>query len=133
MISSIEYLDGDVSDLLAEYVNQRGNYQKVIKDIYKLIDVNRCAKYLRSFDSCKNIGIKERLNIAYELLTNNNRCNYIHNWPTKPPYFAYYSLNKLLQISNEDYIIKETKWKLKRYPPPYNRYKLNNLNKSCLV
>lgn len=129
MISSLEYLDNDVSCLLNEYINHKKNYDKIIKDINQLIEINMFAKYLTSFHACKGILIKDRLKISKELLINKKRkINYIYNWPTKLPTFVKYKPEELYRLNNEDFIIKETGWKLKKYPPPNKKkYKLNNL------
>ena len=51
MISTLDYLDNDVSNVLSDFINVRRNYDNVIKDLKVLINVNILAKYLTSFDN----------------------------------------------------------------------------------
>ena len=73
MISTLDYLDNDVSNVLSDFINVRRNYDNVIKDLKVLINVNILAKYLTSFDNYNyyNYFNKEQdtLRLAYNLIT----------------------------------------------------------------
>ena len=147
MISSLDYLDYDVSNVLSEYINIRRNHDNVIQDIDQLININICSEYLKSFDAfgwreypySHPVSGKERLKYANYLLTSDRKTNLLHNWPTKYPKFytnkpvirgnmpPQVIIDTLIRVSNEDYIIKETNWRLKRFPPDKNKYSINQL------
>jgi len=150
MISSLDYLDNDVSNILSVYINTRKNYDNVLKEIEQLIDINIFANYLKSFNACKMVyrisrsdpyfdqvasryferNEQHRLKIAYQLLTDDRKTRLLHNWPTKHPYFYQNRRGRdtLIRVSNEDYIIDETKWKLKIFPPDKDKYSINQLS-----
>ena len=136
MISSLDYLDNDVSNVLSDFINVRRNYDNVIKDLKVLINVNILAKYLTSFDNynsnCYNYFNKEQdiLRLAYNLITEKKKTRWLHNWPTKPTSFVPWNWTYkqlLIKKSNEDYIIGTGHWKLKKFPPNKNKYSLNRL------
>ena len=196
MISSLDYLDYDVSNVLSEYINIRRNHDNVIQDIEQLININICSQYLKSFDALRGApgalssifilkGQNRRLEHANYLLTSDRKTNLLHNWPTKYPDFyrqpfrlvitgpypshsvlransweadhstqlldcadmmpfqtqggelwahaccktrgALGGRDTLIRVSNEDYIIRETNWRLKKFPPDKNKYSINQL------
>tara|TARA_B110000285_G_scaffold219430_1_gene270012 strand:- start:834 stop:1298 length:465 start_codon:yes stop_codon:yes gene_type:complete len=139
MISSLEYLDNDVSNVLSEHIGIRKKYNNVIKELEELIKVNRCAKYLETFDFLKYHGHGQmyrdhnkdkqfRLKIAYDLLTCKSMTKWLENWPTKFPRFSGKGRDKLRRVNDEDYVIEGLGWKLKRFPPNKNKYPLDNLS-----
>jgi len=138
MISSLEYLDNDVSNVLSEHIRIRKKYNNVIKELNGLINVNRCAKYLETFDFLKyhrlldrdhNEDKQFRLKIAYDLLTYKRKTRWLENWPTKLPRFSGGRRRDILrQVSDEDYVIEGLGWKLKKFPPSKNKYLLENLS-----
>ena len=128
MISSLDYLDNDVSNVLLDYINTRRKYNNVINDLKVLINVNILAKYLETFDNY-NRG-QDILRLAYSLITRERKTSWLHNWPTKPTSFVSRSWTHrqhLIRKSNEDYIIKEGNWRLKKFPPNKDKYSLNRL------
>ena len=50
MISVLDYLDNDVSHLLSIHIRDRRTYNDMVKELKKLVDMNICAEYLKSFD-----------------------------------------------------------------------------------
>ena len=151
MISSLDYLDYDVSNVLSEYINIRRNHDNVIQDIEQLININICSQYLKSFDALRGApgalssifilkGQNRRLEHANYLLTSDRKTNLLHNWPTKYPRFytnkpvirgnmpPQVIIDTLIRVSNEDYIIRETNWRLKKFPPDKNKYSINQLS-----
>jgi hypothetical protein len=133
MISSLEYLDNDVSNMLSEHIGIRKKYNNVIKELEELIKVNRCAKYLETFDFLKYHGQmyrdkQFRLKIAYDLITYKRKTRWLENWPTKFPRFSGRGRDKLRRVNDEDYVIEGLGWKLKRFPPNKNKYPLDNLS-----
>jgi hypothetical protein len=82
---------------------------------------------------------KERLRYANYLLTSDRKSNLLHNWPTKYPDFytnepvirvcmsPQIIPDTLIRVSNEDYIIKETNWRLKEFPPDKDKYSIDQL------
>jgi hypothetical protein len=139
MISSLEYLDNDVSNVLSEHIEIRKKYNNVINELEELIKVNRCAKYLETFDFLKYHGHGQmyrdhtkdkqfRLKIAYDLLTCKSMTKWLENWPTKFPRFSGKGRDKLRRVNDEDYVIEGLGWKLKRFPPNKNKYPLDNLS-----
>ena len=134
MISSIDYLDNDASNILSEYINTRKNYDNVLKELNHLIDINICAKYLESFDSYKyhkyHFKGQRILKFAYDLLSNKRQTIWLYNFPTKFPMFYnnWKGRDILIRTSDEDYIIKETQWKLKGFPPIKNKYTINHIS-----
>jgi len=133
MISSLEYLDNDVSNVLSEHIRIRKKYNNVIKELEELIKVNRCAKYLETFDFLKYRGQmyedkQFRLKIAYDLLTCKRKTYWLENWPTKFPRFSGRGRDTLRRVNDEDYVIEGLGWKLKRFPPNKNKYPLDNLS-----
>jgi hypothetical protein len=119
--------------MLSEHIGIRKKYNNVIKELEKLIKVNRCAKYLETFDFLKYHGqmseLKQfRLKIAYDLLTCKRKTRWLENWPTKFPRFSGRGRDKLRRVNDEDYVIEGLGWKLKRFPPNKNKYPLDNLS-----
>ena len=149
MISVLDYLDIDASHVLSEHINRRRTYKNVMKELNRLIDVNICATYLKSFDFCKhemfdcpNLLIEQeqiRLTISYNLLTCDRKTRWLYNWPTKFPHFysnrripwpgamARRERETIIRINSEDYKIKEMNWKLKIFPPNKDKYLINSL------
>ena len=136
MISSLEYLDNDVSNMLSEHIGIRKKYNNVINELEELIKVNRCSKYLETFDFLKyrgqmyrdhNKDKQFRLKIAYDLITYKRKTRWLTNWPTKFPHFSG-GIDTLRRVNDEDYVIEELGWKLKRFPPNKNKYPLDNLS-----
>jgi len=138
MISSLEYLDTDVSNMLSEHIGIKKRYNNVINELEELINVNRCAKYLETFDFLKchgqmcrddNKDKQFRLKIAYDLLNSKRKTRWLENWPTKFPRFDDRGDDVgLRRVNDEDYVIKELGWKLKRFPPRRGKYPLKQLS-----
>jgi hypothetical protein len=138
MISALDYLDYDVSHLLSSYISNRRQSNNVLEELNRLIDVNVCAKYLRSFDFNKTLrhtitGNQMRLMIAEDIIINQRQTGWLHNWPTKSPSFylnisrSNHKRDTIKRISKSDALIKETGWRLKRFPPDKDRYQINTL------
>jgi len=145
MISALDYLDTDASRILSEHINGRRTYKNVMKELNRLIDVNICATYLESFDFCKtsygysNAGYQLRLMISDNLLKNKRKTCWLYNWPTKITHFysnrrtpwpgamARRERDTIVRINDEDYKIKETNWRLKRFPPNKDKYQIDTL------
>ena len=139
MISSLDYLDNDVSHLLSRHISARRTYNNVMKDLNKLIDMNICAKYLKSFDfnetlrGCKNpSSMQIRLRIAEDILSSEKKTGWLYNFPTKFP--GFYDLSRpgckrdiIKRLRWNDYMIEETGWRLKIFPPPKDLYQINKL------
>ena len=135
MISLLDYLDNDVSELLSHYIHTRRDHNDILREINQLIDINICSEYLKSFDACKySLHGKERLEFANYLLTSNTKTNLVYNWPTKYPSFyknifrrSNQKRDTLIKVSDEDYIIEDTGWKLKTFPPNKDKYPIHRL------
>ena len=132
MISSLEYLDYDVSNILSEYIRARKNYNNAIKGLNELIEVNRCAKYLKNFNCFRDREYDDkqrRLILAFNLLNQKKKPYFIENFPTKVPnYYRLKRRDKIKIIDSENYIIEGLGWRLKIFPPRKNRYQSENLS-----
>tara|TARA_B110000285_G_scaffold124766_1_gene140816 strand:+ start:1079 stop:1495 length:417 start_codon:yes stop_codon:yes gene_type:complete len=129
MISSLDYLDIDVSDMLSGYIGPRVKYGYVIKELEKLIDVNICANYLRTFDSINSNY--NSLELAHDLYTNHKDSGWLSNFPTKQPTWTPLVRRKgerIVYVGNDDYRIVGLGWRLKKFPPDKNKYQVYNLS-----
>jgi hypothetical protein len=142
MISALDYLDNDVSHLLSVYISNRRQSNNVLEELNRLIDVNICAKYLKSFDFDKTIRHTShdeqprlqqmRLMIAEDILNNERQTQWLYNWPTKLPSFhpkprSNHKKDTIRRLSNTDAVIDGTGWRLKRFPPDKNSNQIDTL------
>ena len=72
MISSLDYLDYDVSNLLGEYVQdlreKKKKYKKVVNQLQYMIDFNIHIQYLRKFTKFKKRYIPYHIGSHYDNL-----------------------------------------------------------------
>ena len=147
MISSIDYLDYDVSNLLGQYIKdlreKKKKYTIVINQLQYMIDFNIHIQYLRKFTKFRKRYIPYHIGSRYgnlwedkklvegtiEFLKQDKKTDYVHDWPTKNPVFA----DKSCYPTNEP--IRKTRfndgsqWKYHSYPP--KRISLNHLPSMC--
>ena len=147
MISSIDYLDYDVSNLLGQYIKdlreKKKKYTIVMNQLQYMIDFNIHIQYLRKFTKFRKRYIPYHIGSRYgnlwedkklvegtiEFLKQDKKTDYVHDWPTKNPVFA----DKSCYPTNEP--IRKTRfndgsqWKYHSYPP--KRISLNHLPSMC--
>ena len=127
MMSCLDYLDYDVSLLLGRCIDYRKRFNKVIKELDKLINFNVHIKYFQSFNVPDLDGC--RIKLINNIMTTRRKSRWLHNWPTKPPHFNYNPRNIVKKLK-DNYIIQFKKgdsWKLKQYPPNKELYVLDKL------
>lgn len=147
MISSLDYLDYDVSNLLGEYVQdlreKKKKYKKVVNQLQYMIDFNIHIQYLRKFTKFKKRYIPYHIGSHYdnlwedkklvegtiEFLKQDKKSDYVHDWPTKNPVFAdksCYPTNKPIRKTRFN---DGSQWKYHSYPP--ERISLIRLPSMC--
>ena len=127
MISVLDYLDYDVCLLLGRYIDYRKRFNKVIKELDKLINFNVHIKYFQSFNVQGLNGC--RIKLIKKIMNTRRKSRWLHNWPTKPPHFNYNPRNIVKKLK-DNYIIQfnnGNSWKLKQYPPDKQLYVLDRL------
>ena len=129
MIPSIlDNLDNDVSKLIGEYIKYRNNYNNVIKELNNHIKINKLAIYLTGFKVYRHLRFDQRLKESKRLLENKNG-NYLYDWPTKTTSFIKLNPNEVIKITHNNYIMKETGWRVKKFPSLKN----NRLRKIKII
>ena len=147
MISSLDYLDYDVSNLLGEYVQdlreKKKKYKKVVNQLQYMIDFNIHIQYLRKFTKFKKRYIPYHIGSHYdnlwedkklvegtiEFLKQDKRTDYVHDWPTKNPVFADKSCYPTNKPKTKKRFNDGSQWKYHSYPP--ERISLIRLPSMC--
>lgn len=135
MISSLDYLDYDVSNLLGEYVQdlreKKKKYKVVMNQLQYMIDFNIHIQYLRKFTKFKKRYIPYHIGSHYdnlwedkklvegtiEFLKQDKKSDYVHDWPTKNPVFADKSCYPTNKPKRKKQFNDGSQWKYHSYPP----------------
>lgn len=146
-MSSLDYMDIDVSSYLSGFVQARRKYNEVMKqlkyyaefniNIQHIAHISRDSRTRRHYHIGMNPDIikpwknKELCYATKQIVDTRYKSQYLHVWPTKPPTFAT-NLEGIQHINrnNAVFIFEDgSSWKLKRYNP--GRYKPRYLASMC--
>ena len=146
-MSSLDYMDIDVSLYLSGFVQARRNFNEVMKQLEYYAEFNINIQHISriSQDSRERRNNRRRMNpdiikpwknkgLCYatkQIVDTRYKSEYLHVWPSKPPTFAT-NLEGIQHINRNNAVIRfedGSSWKLKRYNP--GRYKPRNLPSMC--
>jgi hypothetical protein len=142
-MSSLNYMDIDVSSRLSGFVQARRNFNEVVKQLEYYAEFNINIHYLSNFkvfrDRRVRMGMdrkkpwvnKELYFVTKQIVDTEDKSEYLHVWPSKPPTFAA-NQSGITRVNRDNAVIKfedGSSWKLKKYTP--ERYKPRNLASMC--
>jgi len=143
MISSIQFLDNDTTNLLGEFIKNKKNNNKVINElkdnILFTIHINYYDKYFQS----KDCHLNNMLNNKYETIDKikkiMNKQGWIVDFPTK----FNWEISKDIRINRNfkieshrnNLMLREhkTNWKYRSYPPHSRHYNIKDLLKNIKI
>lgn len=146
-MSSLDFMDIDVSLYLSGFVQARRNFNKVIKQLEYYAEFNINIQHLARIsrdpgtrrhnhrrmnpDIIKPWNNKGLCYATKQIVDTRYKSEYLHVWPSKPPTFAT-NLEGIQHINRNNAVIRfedGSSWKLKKYKP--ERYKPKNLASMC--
>ena len=146
-MSSLDYMDIDVSSYLVGFVQARRHFDEVVKHLEYYAEFNINIQHFAriSQDSRARRHNRRRMNpdiikpwlneeLCYttkQIVDTRYKSEYLHVWPSKPPTFAM-NLEGIQHINSNNAVIRfedGSSWKLKKYKP--ERYKTKNLASMC--
>jgi len=147
-MSSLDYMDIDVSSYLSGFVKTRRKYNEVMKQLEYYTEFNINIQYIARIsrdsrtrrhytvgrmnqDIIKPWKNKGLFYTTKQIVDTRYKSEYLHVWPSKPPTFAT-NLEGIIRVNRDNAVIRfkdGSTWKLKKYTP--ERYKPRNLASMC--
>ena len=139
MISSIQFLDNDVSNLLKKFIKNKKNNNKVIDELKDNILFTTHINYYDKYFQSKNYHLENMIENKYETINNIKKIIGKYGWivdhPTKfnweismvrnNRHFKIDSHSNNLLLKN-----KKTGWQYRSYPPHIRHYNSKDLLKN---
>jgi len=138
MISSIDYLDIDVSELLGKYIQTKKKNNIVINELKDNINFTTHINYYDKYFHSKNYYLKHMIDNKNETLEKINKIKgmkgWIVNYPTKfdwkiDNYLKIKHFNTEKHHNNLKLVDKTTGWQYRSYPPHSRHYNPKDLLK----
>ena len=139
MISSIQFLDNDTSNLLDKFINNKKNNNKVINELKDNILFTTHINYYDKYFQSKNHYLKHMLNNKYETIDNIKKIIGKQGWIVDFPTKFNWEISKDIRINrnfkieshNNNLLLKNKKtgWQYRSYPPHRRHYNIKDLLK----
>ena len=151
-MSSLDYMDIDVSSRLSKFVQARINFNEVVKQLEYYAEFNINIQHLSRISHETAVRARRRRGMGRggmgrvimkpwenkelcyatrQIVDTRYKSEYLHVWPAKPPTFAA-NQSGITRVNRDNAVIKfddGSTWKLKKYTP--ERYKPRNLASMC--
>lgn len=141
MISTIQFLDNDTSNLLNKFINNKKNNNKVINELKDNILFTTHINYYDKYFQSKKCHLEHMLNNKYETIDKikkiMNKQGWIVDFPTK----FNWEISKDIKINRRfkiegrhrnNLLLKDSKtgWQYRSYPPHSRHYNSKDLLKN---
>ena len=147
MISAIDYLDIDISDLLGKYIYQYVETKKKNKQVLNdlkdnIIFTTHMNYYKKNFQSssCSDMYMRSFLESKHKTLTDIKNIMHQSGWIVNYPTKFNWGINKLSKQKNIEKHLKNlimvdevTNWKYVSYPPHSRHYNSRDLIKHIKI
>ena len=140
MISSIQFLDNDVSNLLEKYIKTKQNNNKVIDELKDNILFTTHINYYDKYFQSKNQHLENMIENKYETIDNIKKIIGKQGWIVDFPTKFNWEISKDIRInrnfkieSHSNNILlknKKTGWQYRSYPPHSRHYNIKDLLKN---
>ena len=137
MISAIDYLDIDISDLLGKYIDAKVKNNIVLYDLKdNIIFTTHMNYYKKNFQSssCSDMYMRSFLESKHKTLTDIKKFMHQSGWIVNYPTKFSWGINKLSKSENIEKhrknqigVDKVTNWKYVSYPPHSRHYNPKDL------
>ena len=137
MISAIDYLDIDISNLLGKYIKTKKKNNIVLNELKDNIHFTTHINYYGKYFKSKDVHLRHMIENKSETLEQINRIKgmkgWIVNYPTKFGWNV--DRNKFKHFNTEEHrnnlklVDKTTNWEYRSYPPHSRHYNSRDLLK----
>lgn len=143
MISSIDHLDIDVSNLLGKYIETKKKNKRVLNDLKDNITFTTHINYYKkNFQSSRHSDMYTHtfLENKHKTLTDIKKFMHLSGWIVNYPTKFTWSISKLSKqkniekhLHNSTMVDKVTNWKYVSYPPHSRHYNSRDLIKHIKI
>ena len=140
MISSIQFLDNDVSNLLEKFIKNKNNNNKVINELKDNILFTTHINYYDKYFQSKNQHLENMIENKYETIDNIKKIIGKQGWIVDFPTKFNWEISKDIRINrnfkieshNNNLLLKNKKtgWQYRSYPPHIRHYNSKDLLKN---